>query len=79
MYPIDVIKSALKTHTPNQVKISKIANGGRSNTCGVPTINYEVHFITATPIFIFYKLQHIQISSRTESPQTAYEPYIKYG
>ena len=68
--PTDIINNALSTHTPNQVKIRRIAIGGNNNTYGVPAKNYVVHFIIATPIRILVILQQIQISRAKASIQT---------
>ena len=65
---------ATTTYTSNHDKINTSAIGGTKNTYGVPPIKAAVHFITATPILIFFPLKITQIIKNTRNPAATQAP-----
>jgi len=72
--PTDAICKIVTAQVKNHETINITAIGGTRNTYGVPPINKAVHFITATPIFMFLKLQSKHRNIKTARPPIPYDP-----
>lgn len=65
---------ATTTYTSNHDRINKSEIGGIKNTYGVPPINAAVHFITATPILIFFPFKIAQHRKNKQNPAATQAP-----
>ena len=74
--PIEIMCTTITSQINSQVIMNTIAIGGTRKTCGVPPKKAAVHFITATPILMFFKLQQAQHIRIAVIPQTTYDPYM---
>jgi hypothetical protein len=61
-------------YTRSQERMKTSAIGGTKNTYGVPPIKAAVHFITATPILIFFWLKIAHIRKNAMTPAATYDP-----
>jgi len=64
------------TNSMKNISKSKAqAIGGTRKTWGLLPMYIPVHFMTATPIAMFFRLHKTQQSRRNAITQTPYEPY----
>lgn len=69
-WPTEKMNRVMIIHTKSQTIKKTMEIGGTTKTCGVPPMNMAVHFMTATPILIFLKLQMAQQRKTAEIPKT---------